>query len=82
MKIKFEIHPKNSTTNTTNKFGHLNKNLDASKERNLTRYLPSDNANRAMNLSSVQTNSNLTRQIELDLQKSNGIIYANFVRFR
>ena len=82
MKIKFERHPKNSTANTTSQFGHLNKNLSASKERNLTRHLPSNNADQATNLSLGQTNSNSTRQIAIDLQKRDGMIYANLIRFR
>ena len=82
MKVKFEKHPKNSTANTASKFGHLNMNPSASKERNFTRYLLSDNADQAMNLSPVQTNSNLIRQTTIDLQKRDGMIYANLVRFR
>jgi hypothetical protein len=82
MKIKFERHPKNSTANTTSKFGHLNMSLSASKERNVTRYLARDNADEAMNLNPVQTNSNLTQQIAIDFQKRDGMIYANLVRFR
>jgi hypothetical protein len=82
MKIKFERHPKNSTANTTSIFGHLNKNLSAPKERNLTRYLPSDNAHQAMNLKPFQPNSNSTRHAAIDIQKRDGIMYANLVRFR
>jgi hypothetical protein len=82
MKIKFERHQKRSTAKTANKFGHLNKNLSASKERNLTRHLPSDNAHQAMNLRPVQANSNSTRHAAIDLQKRDGIMYANLVRFR
>jgi hypothetical protein len=82
MKIKFESHPKNSTANTASKLGHVSMNIGTSKERNVTRYLARDNADEAMNLNPVQTNSNLTQQIAIDFQKRDGMIYANLVRFR
>jgi len=79
-KMKMKID-KNTRTNTSNKFGYLKEKLYFHKNQNITNL---SNYDSYINSTRIQgkANSNLTINITTELQKNNGLLYANVTKFR
>ena len=78
MKIKIGKNPR---TNTSNKFGYLKEKLYSHKKQNITSFSNYD-SHIAVALIQEKTNSNPTINVTTELQKNNGLLYANIIKFR
>lgn len=78
MKIKIGKNPR---TNTSNKFGYLKEKLYPHKKQNITSFSNYDSTI-AMALIQGKANSNSTINVTTELQKNNGLLYANVTKFR
>jgi hypothetical protein len=78
MKIKISKNPR---TNTSNKFGYLKEKLYLHEKQKIT-----DFSNYALQIAAAliegKTNSNPTINVTTELQKNNGLLYANITKFR
>ncbi len=79
-KMKIKIN-KNPRTNTSNKFGYLKEKLYLHKKQNIANFSNYD-SHIATALIQGKTNSNTTINVTTELQKNNGLLYANVTKFR
>jgi len=79
-KMKIKIN-KNPRTNTSNKFGYLKEKLYFHKNQNIANFSNYDSQITATQIQG-KTNSNPTINVTTELQKNNGLLYANVTKFR
>ncbi len=78
MKMKINKNPR---TNTSNKLGYLKEKLYFHKNQNITNFSNYDSQITAMQIQG-KANSNPTINVTTELQKNNGLLYANVTKFR
>lgn len=78
MRMKIDKNPR---TNTSNKLGYLKEKLYLHKKQNKANFSNYD-PHIAAALIQGKANSNPTINVTTELQKNNGLLYANVAKFR